>query len=95
MSRRTFTRLFRADAGVGFAEWPQQVCLLVAIERLGQGQAVTRVALDLGHAGPSAFSIACRGVLGCSPSRYAEAWYWAGDWLLCAPPAWVKRGSTL
>jgi len=73
MSRRTFTRLFRADTGVGFAEWRQQVCLLVAIERLGQGQAVTRVALDLGYASPSAFSAAFRRVLGCSPSRYAEA----------------------
>ncbi|CAM4446073.1 AraC family transcriptional regulator [Stenotrophomonas lactitubi] len=73
MSRRTFTRLFRADTGVGFAEWRQQVCLLAAIERLGQGQAVTRVALDLGYASPSAFSAAFRRVLGCSPSRYVEA----------------------
>ncbi|MEN4957260.1 helix-turn-helix domain-containing protein [Stenotrophomonas indicatrix] len=53
--------------------WRQQVCLLAAIERLGQGQAVTRVALDLGYASPSAFSAAFRRVLGCSPSRYAEA----------------------
>ncbi|QKW55693.1 helix-turn-helix transcriptional regulator [Stenotrophomonas sp. NA06056] len=73
MSRRTFTRLFRADTGVSFAEWRQQVCLLAAIERLGQGQAVTRIALDLGYASPSAFSAAFRRVLGCSPSRYAEA----------------------
>jgi AraC-like DNA-binding protein len=73
MSRRTFTRVFRADTGVSFAEWRQQVCLLAAIERLGQGQAVTRVALDLGYASPSAFSAAFRRVLGCSPSRYTEA----------------------
>jgi AraC-like DNA-binding protein/quercetin dioxygenase-like cupin family protein len=73
MSRRTFTRQFRADTGVGFAEWRQQVCLLAAIERLGAGQPVTRVALDLGYASPSAFSSAFRRVLGTSPSRYAEA----------------------
>jgi len=73
MSRRTFTRLFRADTGVSFAEWRQQVCLLAAIERLGQGQAVTRVALDLGYASPSAFSAAFRRALGCSPSRYAQS----------------------
>ncbi|KRG50626.1 AraC family transcriptional regulator [Stenotrophomonas geniculata] len=73
MSRRTFTRLFRADTGVSFAEWRQQVCLLAAIERLGQGQAVTRVALDLRYASPSAFSAAFRHALGCSPSRYAES----------------------
>lgn len=73
MSRRTFTRQFRADTGVGFAEWRQQVCLLAAIERLGAGQPVTRIALDLGYASPSAFSSAFRRVLGESPSRYAEA----------------------
>ena len=73
MSRRTFTRQFRADTGVGFAEWRQQVCLLAAIERLDAGQPVTRIALDLGYASPSAFSSAFRRVLGESPSRYAEA----------------------
>jgi AraC-like DNA-binding protein len=72
MSRRTFTRLFRAQTGVSFAEWRQQVCLLVAIERLSGGQPVTRVALDLGYASPSAFSSAFRRVLGETPSRYVE-----------------------
>ncbi|NYF36629.1 helix-turn-helix transcriptional regulator [Stenotrophomonas sp. JAI102] len=73
MSRRTFTRQFRADTGVGFAEWRQQVCLLAAIERLGAGQPVTRVALDLGYTSPSAFSSAFRRALGQSPSRYLES----------------------
>lgn len=72
LSRRTFTRVFRANTGVSFAEWRQQVCLLAAIERLAQGQAVTRVALDLGYASPSAFSAAFRRVLGSSPSQYSE-----------------------
>lgn len=73
MSRRTFTRLFRAQTGVSFAEWRQQACLLAAIERLAQGQPVTTVALDLGYASPSAFSAAFRKVLGQSPRRYAQA----------------------
>lgn len=72
MSRRTFTRLFRAQTGVSFAEWRQQVCLLAAIERLSAGQPVTRVALDLGYASPSAFSSAFRRVLGETPSQYLE-----------------------
>ncbi|HIE5097706.1 helix-turn-helix transcriptional regulator [Stenotrophomonas maltophilia] len=72
MSRRTFTRLFREQTGVSFAEWRQQVCLLIAIERLGAGQPVTRVALDLGYASASAFSSAFRRVLGETPSRYLE-----------------------
>ena len=73
MSRRTFTRLFRVQTGVSFAEWRQQVCLLAAIERLSRGQPVTRVALDLGYASPSAFSSAFRRVLGETPTQYLEA----------------------
>lgn len=72
MSRRTFTRLFRAQTGVSFAEWRQQVCLLAAIARLSEGQPVTRVALDLGYASPGAFTSAFRRILGEPPSRYLE-----------------------
>ena len=70
MSRRTFTRLFRAQTGLGFAQWRQQARLLAAITRLADGQAVTRVALDLGYASPSAFTAAFRRVLGQVPSAY-------------------------
>ena len=70
MSRRTFTRLFRAQTGLSFAQWRQQACLLAAIARLADGQAVTRVALDLGYASPSAFTAAFRRVLGKVPSAY-------------------------
>ncbi|VVE71995.1 AraC family transcriptional regulator [Pandoraea captiosa] len=70
MSRRTFTRRFREATGVSFAQWRQQVCLLAALERLSDGQAVTRVALDLGYGSPSAFTAAFRRVLGEVPSRY-------------------------
>jgi AraC-like DNA-binding protein len=70
MSRRTFTRLFRVQTGLSFAQWRQQACLLAAIARLADGQAVTRVALDLGYASPSAFTAAFRRVLGTVPSAY-------------------------
>ncbi|APA68307.1 AraC family transcriptional regulator [Janthinobacterium sp. 1_2014MBL_MicDiv] len=70
MSRRTFTRLFRTETGLGFAQWRQQACLLAAIARLADGQAVTRIALDLGYASPSAFTAAFRRVLGQAPSDY-------------------------
>lgn len=72
MSRRTFTRRFRVQTGVSFAAWRQQVCMLAAVSRLSQGQPVTRVALDLGYASPSAFTSAFRRVLGETPSRYLE-----------------------
>lgn len=70
MSRRTFTRLFRQHTGISFVEWRQQACLLAAVVRLGQGEAVTRVASDLGYSSPSAFSGVFRKVLGETPSRY-------------------------
>lgn len=70
MSRRTFTRQFRAQTGLGFAQWRQQACLLAAVTRLADGQAVTRIALDLGYASPSAFTAAFRRVLGQAPSDY-------------------------
>lgn len=72
VSRRTFTRLFRAQTGVSFAAWRQQVCMLAAITRLSDGQPVTRVALDLGYASASAFTSAFRRILGETPSRYLE-----------------------
>lgn len=70
MSRRTFTRHFREQTGLGFAQWRQQACLLAAVTRLAEGQAVTRIALDLGYASPSAFTAAFRRVLGQAPSDY-------------------------
>jgi len=70
MSRRAFTRLFRAQTGASFAAWRQQACLLAAIERLTQGQPVTRIALDLGYASPSAFTSAFRRALGQPPGAY-------------------------
>ncbi|MBB3227289.1 AraC-like DNA-binding protein [Luteibacter sp. Sphag1AF] len=73
MSRRNFTRLFRQETGMSFAAWRHQACLMTALARLGQGQAITRVAADLGYASPSAFSAAFRKTLGSAPSRYLQS----------------------
>ncbi|MGU7772920.1 AraC family transcriptional regulator [Burkholderia sp. MR1-5-21] len=70
MSRRTFTRQFRAHTGISYLEWRQQACLLAAVVRLGNGEPVTRVAMELGYSSPSAFSTAFKGALGEVPSRY-------------------------
>jgi AraC-like DNA-binding protein len=34
MNRRSFTRLFRRETGMSFAEWRQQACIAVALPRL-------------------------------------------------------------
>jgi AraC-like DNA-binding protein len=70
MSRRAFTRLFRAQTGMSFAAWRQQACLFAALPRLAAGEAVTTVALDLGYDSPAAFTSMFRRALGAPPSRY-------------------------
>lgn len=70
MSRRSFTRLFREQTGMSFSAWRQQACLLAALARLGQGQSVTQVAIELGYSSTSAFTAAFRRTLGASPSQY-------------------------
>lgn len=69
-STRTLSRLFAASTGMGFGEWRRQLRLLVAIDRLGQGHSVTRVALDLGYRSPSAFCAMFKRTLGASPVAY-------------------------
>lgn len=73
MSRRSFTRLFRAQTGYSFARWRQQACLLSAIKRLCDGESVTRVALDVGYSSTAAFSAAFHRVMGDSPTQYTVA----------------------
>jgi AraC-like DNA-binding protein len=70
MSRRSFTRLFRQQTGMSFGAWRQQACLLGALTRLGRGEPVTRVALDLGYSSSGAFTAAFRRVLGAAPTHY-------------------------
>jgi AraC-like DNA-binding protein len=70
MSRRSFTRLFRQQTNMSFSAWRQQACLLAALTRLGGGDSITQVAVDLGYGSPSAFTAAFRRVLGSAPSRY-------------------------
>ena len=72
-SGRTFARLFRKETGLTFAAWRRQLRLLEAIDRLGQGQSVTNVALDLGYRSSSAFIAMFRRSLGASPIRYMQS----------------------
>lgn len=69
-SSRTLARLFLRETGLTFGAWVQTMRLTLSLERLAQGESVTRVALELGYATPSAFSAMFRRRLGASPSRY-------------------------
>ncbi|MBR0649344.1 AraC family transcriptional regulator [Roseomonas terrae] len=72
LSRRSFTRRFREETGLSFAEWQRRACLLAALPRLLNGERVTAIALDLGYAGPTAFSTMFRRTLGVAPSAYGR-----------------------
>ncbi|MEO7240759.1 MAG: helix-turn-helix transcriptional regulator [Sphingomicrobium sp.] len=70
MGRRTFTRLFKQETGMGLATWRQQVRLMEALSLLASGSAVTTVAFDVGYESPSAFTAMFHRAFGVPPSRY-------------------------
>ena len=70
MGRRTFTRQFRRETGVSFAEWRQNVRLMEALSLLASGNSVTSVAYDVGYNSPSAFTAMFRRVFGVAPTAY-------------------------
>lgn len=69
-SRRTFTRFFRKEIGLGFSEWQRRVCVQVALERLPAGEAVTRIAFDMGYSSSSAFTAMFTRLLGVPPRQF-------------------------
>jgi AraC-like DNA-binding protein len=69
-SSRTVARRFVTETGQTFAQWRQQARLLAALERLGAGQSVTTVALDVGYADVSSFIAVFKASLGETPAKY-------------------------
>jgi AraC-like DNA-binding protein len=72
-SKRTLERLFLAETHLTFGRWRQRLRFVEALRLLANGHAVTRVALDVGYQGPSAFISAFRRELGKTPGRYFDA----------------------
>lgn len=70
MGRRTFTRTFKQQTGMGLAIWRQQVRLMEALSRLSAGEPITMVAFEVGYENPSAFSAMFRRTFGVPPSRF-------------------------
>jgi AraC-like DNA-binding protein len=67
LSERSVNRLFSRETGLSFRRWQNQARLLKAFELFDHGQSVTRVALELGYSGPSAFSKMFRRTMGKAP----------------------------
>lgn len=71
-SPRTLERLFRSETGIPFRQWRTRLRLLLAIERLSQGDSSTAIAYSLGYRSPSAFVAAFHQQFGCPPQRYLQ-----------------------
>jgi AraC-like DNA-binding protein len=69
-SRRTLERDVHASTGLSLGQWRQRARMLAALEALAAGTPVSRVAVDVGYATPSAFTAAFRTVLGTTPARF-------------------------
>jgi len=70
MGRRTFTRAFKQETGMGLAVWRQQVRLMEALSLLAAGISITQVAYEVGYESPSGFAAMFRRTFGVAPSQY-------------------------
>jgi len=70
MGRRTFTRSFKDETGMGLAVWRQQVRLMEALSLLAAGASITQVTYDVGYDSPSGFAAMFRRAFGVPPSKY-------------------------
>jgi transcriptional regulator GlxA family with amidase domain len=70
MGRRTFTRAFKNETGMGVAIWRQQARLVLALSLLSAGQPITQVAFEVGYDSPSAFTAMFHRAFGVPPSQF-------------------------
>lgn len=68
-SRRTLSRTFRHETGLGFAEWRARLRAIDGLARLSAGQSVAESAAAVGYASASAFSAMIRRTLGHAPRQ--------------------------
>jgi AraC-like DNA-binding protein len=64
VSRRTLTRLFRAQTGLSFGAWRRRLRLLRAAARHADGENLARVAASLGYQSIAAFRAMARKEIG-------------------------------
>lgn len=70
LTSRTLARHIQSELNLSFGQWRQQIRLLEALKRLGNKEAVTSIAIDLGYDSPSAFINMFKKALGSTPGQY-------------------------
>lgn len=71
-STRTIERLFVTETGMSFGAWRHRLRLIVALERLAEGQSVAAAGDAVGYDNPSSFIAAFRAMFGNTPGRYFD-----------------------
>jgi len=66
-SVRSISRLFPLETGLTYNTWRQRSRIVLAMEQLSAGDAVSQVAADDGFANPAAFSFAFRQATSLTP----------------------------
>jgi AraC-like DNA-binding protein/quercetin dioxygenase-like cupin family protein len=69
-AERTLARILQCETGMSFGRWRQQLHILIALQRLGEGMPVQAVAQDLGYESASSFITMFRKTFGKPPARY-------------------------
>jgi AraC-like DNA-binding protein len=69
-SDRTLMRSFRAETGLGFADWRTRARMAAAVRLLLTNRPIATIATDVGYATTSAFDAAFRRTMGVPPSTY-------------------------
>lgn len=72
-SRRTIERRFKSETFMSLGQWRRRARILAAVSMLAQGDSVTRVAVTVGYASPSAFVSAFRSELGAPPREFMRS----------------------
>ncbi|PNK93013.1 AraC family transcriptional regulator [Serratia odorifera] len=70
MSERSLSRTLQQQLGMSFGQWRRQLHVMLALQRLTQGESVQTVALDLGYESASGFVTMFRKTVGKPPARY-------------------------
>jgi AraC-like DNA-binding protein len=70
MSERTLCRLLSKETGMSFGRWRQQFQIMLALDRLSEGDSIQTVAFALGYESSSAFVTMFRKTLGKPPLRF-------------------------
>src|SRR5690606_10536239 len=70
VSRKTLSRLFIHETGLGYRQWRQRLRLMHSLPLLEQGRAVTDVAFDCGYGSVSAYIAAFKAQFGRTPGEF-------------------------